>query len=67
MISSFEDIVETSPSVKTDFQSDKRFDLQNILKIQTLYLMQMTSAVSVYSACMQIRKERRKSRGDDFW
>jgi hypothetical protein len=61
MGSSFEDLVETSPSVKTDFQSDKRFELQNILKIQTLHLMWMTSAVLVYSACMQIRKERRES------
>jgi hypothetical protein len=46
MGSSFEDLVETSPSVKTDFQSDKRFELQNILNIRTLYLMRMTSTVS---------------------
>jgi hypothetical protein len=62
MVSSFEDLIKTSPSVKMDFQSDKRFELQNILKIRTLHLMRMTSAVSIYSACMQIRKERRESR-----
>jgi hypothetical protein len=62
MGSSFEDLIETSPSVKTDIQSDKWFELQNILNIRTLHLMRMTSAVSVYSACIQIRKERRESR-----
>jgi hypothetical protein len=39
MGSSFDDLVETSPSVKTDFQSDKRFELQNILNIQILHIM----------------------------
>jgi hypothetical protein len=32
------------------------------LKIRTLHLMRMTSAVLVYSACMHIKKERRESR-----
>jgi hypothetical protein len=38
MGSSFEDLVETSPTVKTDFQSDKWFELQNFLnfRISTL-------------------------------
>jgi hypothetical protein len=68
MRSSFEDLVETSPSVKTDFQSDKRFELQNILNTRTLHLMRMrmTSAFSVYSACIQIRKKMgNPAYGDD--
>jgi len=31
MGSSFEDLVTTSPTVKTDFKSDKWFEVQNIL------------------------------------
>ena len=34
MESSFEDLVTTSPTVKTDFKSDKPFDLQNFLNFQ---------------------------------
>jgi hypothetical protein len=57
MRSSFEDLVVTSPSVKTDFQSDKQFALKNILNIRIFHLMQMTSPVWVYSACMQNTRE----------
>jgi hypothetical protein len=32
MGSSFEDLVVTSPTVKTDFQSDKQFGLQKLFK-----------------------------------
>jgi hypothetical protein len=43
--------------MKMDFQSDKRFELQNILNILILYLMQMISIGWVYSACMQNTRE----------
>ena len=34
MGSSFEDLVATSPTVKTDLESDERIKLQNILNFQ---------------------------------
>jgi hypothetical protein len=37
MGSSFEDLVATSPTVKMDFQSDKRFGLQSFLNIRIFY------------------------------
>ena len=45
MGSSFEDLAATSPTVKTDSKSDKRFELQNILIFLILHLMRMTSAI----------------------
>ena len=40
MGSSFEDLDATSPTVKTDHKSDKRFELQNILNFWILHLIQ---------------------------
>jgi hypothetical protein len=37
MGSSFEDLVATSPTVKIDFQSDKRFGLLSFLNIRILH------------------------------
>jgi hypothetical protein len=63
MGSSFEDLVETSPSVKIDFQSDKRFEQQNFLNIRTLHLMRMTSVVSfIMHACRLGRREGNPAR-----
>ena len=39
MGSSVEDLGATSPTVKTDLKSDKRFVLKNILNFQILHLM----------------------------
>ena len=39
MGSSFEDLVATSPTVKTNFKSDKRFGLQNLLNFRVSHLM----------------------------
>jgi hypothetical protein len=52
MGSSFEDLIATSPTVKTDSKSDKRFDLQNFLNIWILHLMHLASTVLVVLACM---------------
>ena len=38
MGSSFEDLVATGPTMKTNHKSDKRFDLQNILKFKIFYI-----------------------------
>jgi hypothetical protein len=45
MGSSFEDLVETSPLVKTDCKLDKRFELSNFLNFKILHLMQMITAI----------------------
>ena len=45
MGSSFEDLVATSPTVKTHHQSDKQFELENFLRLRISNLMLMMSAV----------------------
>ena len=42
MGSSFEDLVATRPTVKTDYKSDEQFDLQNFLIFRILHLIPMT-------------------------
>jgi hypothetical protein len=65
MRSSFKDLVETSPSVKMDFQANKLFKLQNILHIRILYLVRMTSAVSfIVHACRLGRRGGNPECGD---
>ena len=57
MGSSFEHLVATSPTVKTDSKSDKRFGLQNILNFRISHLMRVTPAISSFSLHARIRTD----------
>ena len=54
MGSSFENLVVTSSTVKTDFKSAKPFGLQHFLKFQNLHLMQDYIILSV-CLCMHAK------------
>ena len=49
MGSSFEDLIATSPTMKTDPKSNIRFELQNFLKFSILHLMWMMLVVLLVS------------------
>ena len=53
MGSSFEDLVATSPTVKTDLKSDIRVELQNFLKFSILHLIRMMSSI-LFVCCLDI-------------
>ena len=53
MASSFEHLDATSPTVKTNHKSDKRFELQNILNFQILHLIR-TDVTNFGFQCMHV-------------
>ena len=53
MGSSFEDLVATSPTMKTDTKPDKRFELKKHFKFSKFALNDDNVSNSVFYACMQ--------------